>query len=85
MQINIPDELVNRLVTATDSEHEARAALTRQKDQAQSGDPLDAGYHDRLATVELASRTRDDKFKVLNDIKAVVYRAATGKAVPEGA
>lgn len=89
MLINVPDELVNRLVTSTDVRvelAEARKPLLRGAIVASGQDP-DASYEarlgDLLAIDARRSKAVSDNTAAVQELKNFVYTTATGKAVPE--
>lgn len=87
MLINIPDELVNRLVTSTDVKVETAAALAPLRNGVEGNDAtnVDSRRGDIYGLHAARGKAFDDQTAAVQDLKHVVYKAATGKGLPEGA
>lgn len=89
MKIEIPDELVDRLVTSTDARRELNAAYERTtiSGAAAAGASfrevtasMSSRGNDRLAIGERLSRAVQGQTAALQGLLAAVYTARTGRA-----
>lgn len=83
MQINIPDELVNRLVTSTDVVREANGVLDDKnlKFNRYCGDTVgqDGARADRLQAGHNRDRAAEDRTIAVDQLVELVYAAGGGK------